>query len=295
MARSGARDLIRSSMGLVMLGLALHHPSISESADGAPRALAGIAAWAVVYAREVDPARLTPFGLVVVDAEVAVPAAALKRSGAKVIAYLSLGEVHRSRAYFTRVEDAGWLVRENASWKGSFLVDVRHEGWRRMVVGELAPAILERGFDGLFLDTLDTAEVLEGEDPARFGGSIREMADLVKALRAKYPTAVLLPNNAFRVLEHVASAVDGVVAESVFATYDFSTKRYHRLADAPKEYKLALLTDVRRRHRLPVFTIEYAPPSEAELTAYAADASRAASFVPYVTTIDLQSVHPPPP
>jgi len=278
-----------------MLGLALHSPGISESADGAPRALAGTAAWAVVYAREVDPARLTPFGLVVVDPEVAVPAAALKRSGAKVIAYISLGEVHSSRAYFARVKDAGWLIRENANWKGSFLVDVRREGWRRMVVSELVPAILARGFDGLFLDTLDTAEVLEEEDQVRYGGSIREMAELVKALRGKYPTAVLLPNNAFRVLEHMASAVDGVVAESVFATYDFSTKRYHRVADAPKKYKLALLTDVQRRHRLPVFTIEYAPPSEAELAAYAASASRAAGFIPYVTTIDLQSVHLPPP
>ncbi len=41
-----------------------------------------------------------------------------------------------------------------------------------MVVERLAPEILGRGFDGLFLDTLDTAEELEREDQApRTGGA----------------------------------------------------------------------------------------------------------------------------
>lgn len=277
-----------------MLGLALHQPSISESADGARRALAGITTWAVVYGGQVDTSKLKPFGLVVVDADVSHPPVDLKRSGAKILAYLSLGEVHQSRAYFAEVKSAGWLVRENPTWKGSFLVDPHQEGWRRMVVDRLAAEILGRGFDGLFLDTLDTAETLEREDRAKYGGSIQAMGGLVKALRATYPEALLLPNNAFQVLEEIAPTVDGVVAESVFATYDFSARRYVRVAEAARREKVTLLTEIRRRHRLPVFTIEYAGPQAGVLRAYAYAASRAAGFVPYVATIDLQEVQAPP-
>ena len=268
--------------------------SFSEGADEARQKLAGIRRWAVVYGREVDPGKLAGFGLVVVDAEVGREAAELKRSGALILAYLSLGEVHRSRPYFAQAQAAGWLVRENPTWKGSFLVDVRQEGWRRLVVDRLAREILARGFDGLFLDTLDTAETLEREDRVKYGGSVQAMGGLVRALRASYPKALLLPNNAFQVLETIAPAVDGVVAESVFTTYDFTVGRYGRVPEAVRQEKLSRLTEIRRRHRLPVFTIEYAAPEEADLRRDAYAGSRAAGFISYVATIELQEVHAPP-
>ncbi len=91
------------------------------------------------------------------------------------------------------------------------------------------------------------------------------MVGLVKALRATFPKALLLPNNAFQVLEHIASVVDGVA------------RRYIRVAETRRLEKIALLAEIRRRHRLPVFTIEYAGSREEALRAYAYAAWRAAS------------------
>lgn len=295
MAGSVAGKRVWRGTVVALLGLALGELGVSGCADRVRQDLAGIRAWAVVYARDVAPGKLKPFDLVVVDADVVASPGHLKRSGAKVLAYLSLGEVHQSRPYFSQVRAAGWLVRENPNWKGSFLVDVRHEGWQRMVVDRLVPGILDRGFDGLFLDTLDTAETLEREEREKYSGSIHAMVGLVKAARAASPKALLLPNNAFRVLAEIAPIVDGIVAESVFATYDFSARRYVRVAEGARLEKLAVLTEIRRRHRVPIFTIEYAAPQDEDLRAYAHEASRAAGFVPYIATIDLQEVHAPLP
>ncbi len=124
MSRGGTRGARGRGVGLAMVGLVLGQPSISGGAHGGRQGLAGITTWAVVYGREVAPARLKPFGLVVVDSDVAQQTAALKWSGAKILAYLSLGEVRQARSYFAQVRSAGWLVRENPKSKGSFMVNV---------------------------------------------------------------------------------------------------------------------------------------------------------------------------
>jgi len=277
--------------------LALASLAASGSAGGdetpAPRRAAA-KRWAVAYSRDLTPEALRRFDLVVVDPDVARTPGELRPPGGRLLAYLSVGEVNETRTYFDHVRSQRWLIRENAAWRGSFLVDVRAPGWQRLLVDRIARGILDRGFDGFFLDTLDTAEVLQRENADAYLGSIEAMAALVRALRTAYPRAVLLSNNAFEVIDHVAPLLDGVVAESLFTTYDASTRLYHPVSPFRRSEKVAALRELRRRHGTPIFTLDYAGLHDAALRASAYDASRALGFIPYVGAVDLQDVQPSP-
>jgi Glycoside-hydrolase family GH114 len=135
----------------------------------------------VYYGTQFDP-RLSEFDLLVLDPDARLDLARLRRlaPGKQIIlGYLALCELGPGRGYAAKARDAGVLLHESATWPGSFYLDIRRPEWRRMVVEEIAPAILRIGFDGLFLDTIDDAAWLETTcDRARpRHGSRREHLD----------------------------------------------------------------------------------------------------------------------
>ena len=86
----------------------------------------------------------------------------LRDQGVEVFAYLSLGEISRSRSWHGEI-DPRWVLGSNKGWDSDIL-DQESEGWRRYVLERKATPFRRRGFAGLFLDTLDSYErVAKGE------------------------------------------------------------------------------------------------------------------------------------
>ena len=126
----------------------------------------------------------------------------LARRGAHPIAYLSVGEDTGPPAPWHR---AG----RNPDWGGAH-VRMSHAGWSDALVSQASSA-LERGFHGLFLDTLDVVGVYP-EDRApllRLVGRLRQRVDVERGSRG-----VLLANRGFALLPELAEWVDGVVFEA---------------------------------------------------------------------------------
>jgi polysaccharide biosynthesis protein PelA len=74
---------------------------------------------------------------------------------------------------------------------------------------ENAKKSLELGFQGLFLDTLDSSD--EADQLA--------LAKLIVQLRATFPQIALVLNRGFRVLSRVAPIVDGALFEGLSTTW----------------------------------------------------------------------------
>ncbi|MEI6740763.1 MAG: Ig-like domain-containing protein, partial [Gemmatimonadaceae bacterium] len=79
--------------------------------------------------------------------------------------------------------------------------------------------ILARGFDGVFLDTVDTGTDLERRDRARFAGATLATIDLVRAIKRRYPAAVIVLNRGYDILPTVENSVDMVLAESLVTAW----------------------------------------------------------------------------
>ena len=119
-----------------------------------------IKTWAVFYAPDAPTKILQEFDLVVLDPGNQTNPKRKPDGHPIYLGYVSIGEAEEERAHFAKIKGASFLVDKNPDW-GSWYVDVRSDQWQRFLLDEVIPEIFKQGFDGLFMDTLDTAAHLE--------------------------------------------------------------------------------------------------------------------------------------
>lgn len=251
--------------------------------------------WAVYYANQLPASAFDAYDLLIFDSDAHPDLVVLKDAGKQVFGYLSLGEVARSRAYFDGIRGLGLLRGENPNWPGSHFVDVRDSRWVKTVIEDLVPAILQRGFHGLFLDTLDNPPELERRDPAKNAGMTASATRLVQALKLHYPSVPLIMNRGYDLLPKLATVVDFLLGESVFADYDFESKSYRRVPDALYREQVAILKRAQAAAPdLKVLTLDYWDPADARAIASIYREQRDNGFSPYVSTVALDILVPEP-
>lgn len=233
--------------------------------------------------------------MAVVDPGYAGDLAVVKANRATVLGYLSLGELNDQRPQFAAARDRGLLLTENPNWKGAWFADIRKTGWQELVVDEMATAILTRGFDGLFLDTLDSALHLETTDPKRYAGMADAAVAMLLRLQQRHPGARLLVNGAIPLAGRVAPAVQWFAVESSMTDWDFATKTARWRRDDERRWATDRLAAAKALNpRMLVFTLDYWDAADRDGALAIYRRQRDAGFVPYVATIALDRVVPEP-
>lgn len=251
--------------------------------------------WAVYYGADAPPEAFAGYRMVVFDSDRHPDIEPIAARRTQVLGYLSIGEVHRTRSYFAEVEREGLLVYENPTWPGAFAVDVRDARWRKRIVEELVPAILARGFQGVFLDTADTAIDLERRDRTKFAGATLATIELVKAIRNRHPQIAIVLNRGYEILPAVEGVIDMVLAESLVTAWDFPNKKPRMAPAGERAAQVAQLVDARRRTpKLRVLALEYWTPDDSPKIKEIYAQVRALGFAPYVATVALDLVVPEP-
>ncbi|MEO0514197.1 MAG: endo alpha-1,4 polygalactosaminidase [Planctomycetota bacterium] len=207
--------------------------------------------------------------------------AKLKHLGVVTVGYITVGEDDQKRVgdgtgpaglaswYFDRNDDQ--QPDQNSIWN-SWYANANDPGWRADRVKEAKRLIEEEGYDGLFLDTLDTAQIY----PDSADGMVQLVADLRQAL----PASPIVLNQGFDLFHRLAPMVDGLMLESFTATYNFDAKDYvmHPPAslDANTRIVNGTLQPTLETYPMPIFVLDYARPDDHETIQTAAD--RAVSF-----------------
>lgn len=251
--------------------------------------------WLVYYSDRAPVEQLTDYDLVALDSQYHPPLQGLNERGVVTLGYISLGEVEDFRPHFEAVRDEGLLLVENEYWPGSWMVDMRDPRWTRRVIEELIPAILNKGFDGIIMDTLDNAAWLERRDPERYAGMTEAAADLVLSIRRHFPQIRIMMNRGYEVLPRVAESIDYALGESVYADYDFENDEYDLVETDLYRRQVEILQQAQAQApELTVVTLDYWDPEDRAGIARIYEEQRANGFVPYVATIDLAEIVEPP-
>jgi uncharacterized protein (TIGR01370 family) len=207
--------------------------------------------------------------------------------GTTVAAYIAVGEVHPTRAYFARMKPE-WKLGENAAWK-SIVVDQAAEGWQAFYLAEVVKPLWERGFRAFFLDTLDSF-MLVAKTPEAQQRQIAGMVALVRAIKKAYPQAQLVFNRGFEILPQVHELATAVAAESLFQGWDAGRQEYREVPPADREWLWGQLLKCRDEYKLPVVAIDYVAPEKRELARETARRIRALGAVPWVANPALDMV-----
>lgn len=280
------RALIQTTMAAPFVRAVVADPAVAQTAS---------LPWIVYYANDLPANAFEDYRLLVFEPEAHPELAPLKDAGREVYGYISLGEVEQWRDHYDHIRAMGILRDENAYWPGSYFVDVRDGRWVKTVIEDLVPQILRRGFQGLFLDTLDNPPELERRDPARYAGITESAVRLVRALKLHYPRVPLILNRGYELLPKLASVVDYVLGESVYADYDFDRKTYGLV---PKDLYRQQVDILKRAQRaapnLTVLTLDYWDPADKPGIARIYAEQRSNGFHPYVSVVELDIVVPEP-
>ena len=208
-----------------------------------------------------------------------------------LIAYVSLGEAESYRSYWDRIRDRPWILWENPDWRGNYFVDVRPGEWQTLLIRDVIPAIVAKGFQGLFLDTLDTASSLEEKNPKKYAGSSAAMVRLVREIHNQYPGLFLISNNGLELLPHIAPFLSGVLVEDLHSMPDFEHGGYRDVPPPDRESKSQLLKETMEKYRLPVFVVDYVARGDERKIRECIERSRRLGFKPYVAEKDLSEIY----
>lgn len=115
-----------------------------------------IPSFAFYYGTDIPWESLGAFDVAVVEPGNVGPTGWLHRlnPATTVAAYIAVGEVHPTRAYFKQMRPE-WKLGENKAW-GSIVVDQAAPGWSAFYVAQVIKPLWDTGYRAFFLDTLDS-------------------------------------------------------------------------------------------------------------------------------------------
>ena len=71
----------------------------------------------------------------------------------KLFGYLSVGEIEKHKNYFHLIKN--FSIGRNNMWD-SLIADIRNDQYQKFLMNHVAKNIMDKEFDGFFLDTLDS-------------------------------------------------------------------------------------------------------------------------------------------
>ncbi|MCX7935733.1 MAG: endo alpha-1,4 polygalactosaminidase [Planctomycetota bacterium] len=245
--------------------------------------------WLCYYGTDRAVLTLPGYELLILDADALGRISAEERRGRVCLAYLSIGEVNTQSHLWPQVKERSWLASANPHWPEARRVDVRSPEWHDILLRQEATRLLAAGYDGLFLDTVDSYQALLAEDAERYRGSREATAEIIRGLRRAFPEAVLIMNGGFDLLPEVAKHIDAVLYEGLRSTYDFASRAYRRRRAEEIAWLDAMAARV-RNHGLPLFALEYAAAGDASAAKALSEEVRRLGCRPFVAQIELDKL-----
>lgn len=242
---------------------------------------------AFYYGEKAPINQLKFYSNIVVEPSSHLDLRSLQTSDRKVFAYVSLGEVQSLHQYPTPI-NKNWVIAKNGEWQ-SLVMDQTNPAWQTFFLDKVIVPLWEKGYRGFFLDTLDSYR-LASQDQRQMKKQQEGIIAIIHAIKAKYPEAQLILNRGFEIIPQIRPAVDGVVAESLFSSWDNKNKRYVKVSKEEREALLKELLLVKKMG-IPVTVIDYLAPEAAEKAKMLAKKIADLGFNPWVTNGSLTKLY----
>jgi hypothetical protein len=241
----------------------------------------------ISYAAKPDPRAVLAHNLCILDpaAEFSLePGHAL---GHTYLAYVSTVEVAPDSPAAKSAQARGIpILGKNPGWNSGVL-DITHAAWEDWLIEDVVQPAISKGYDGVFLDTLDSVMRITSERPTA-GPACREaLVRAIKRIDQQFPGKRIVLNRGFLFLETLGDAVDGVLVESLFQTWSPEKKTYSATRVEGSEWLLHHIAIIQAK-KLPVYVVDYVPVADEALARATAERIRERGCIPFITTPDLK-------
>ncbi|WP_432723389.1 bifunctional glycoside hydrolase 114/ polysaccharide deacetylase family protein [Jeongeupia wiesaeckerbachi] len=214
-------------------------------------------------------------------------AAAPTTGSTRWFAYMSLGEITADQPY-AKLLPSSWVLGKNEAW-GGVVVDQSQADWPTFVVDKMVTPLYQKGYRGLFLDTLDSWQIV-AKTPQSQQAQIDGLARAIRAIRVRYPDMQLIANRGFEVMPSIHADLAAVAFESLYRGWDQSRKRYVEVSEADRTWLKQQLAPIVNDYKLPVIAIDYVAPAKRALARRTAEQILADGYIPWVADPYLKTL-----
>ncbi len=246
--------------------------------------------YAICYDAKPPVSKLLEFDAVVLDPKVVIDIKKLRKKGISVFSYLSIGEINKATKEYKLFLDKKIMVAENPDWKDSFYVDVSSSEWRDHLLETAIPEIVKKGFNGLFLDTLDSPLRLMKSDSGKFPKMNVYLCELIRDIRVRFPKIEIIANNFEDHADEIGPYVDGFNVEELISAYNFKKKTYEKIKRSENIDRIRRLKKVSEKYGVQIFVVDYVSPGNKKTAVYVYNKIKELGFVPYISTVDLNKI-----
>ncbi len=236
------------------------------------------------YSAAPPPKDLLTYPLCILDLHAQADLKPGQRLGHQFLAYLSAVEVANGSPSLARATERQVpLVGENPAW-ASRLMQVGSEAWRSYLLEDGAAVAMKAGFDGFFIDTIDSTSLIPDRHERR--NAAGHIVSVIKEMHKRWPKKKIIINRGFDLLPELKSQIHGLMVESVFQTFDAKQRRYVATEPEGSEW-LETKIEQAQGMGLTVYAVDYVSPTEQALANATAKKLAALGAIPLVTTPEL--------
>jgi hypothetical protein len=150
----------------------------------------------------------------------------LHKADSLVFAYLSVGELSHPDVPLELNQS---VLFTNQDWQ-SKIMDLSSLAWQKYL-SEKAESFVARGFDGVFLDTLDSFELVP-ENIADHATQQSALVNIINNIQSLHTPQKLILNRGFDIVEDLQVKPYALLAESMFHSYSPSSESYNQVSQA---------------------------------------------------------------
>lgn len=198
----------------------------------------------------------------------------IEAHGVKLLAYMSIGESDNKNV------NPSWILAKNENWN-SYMIDVRNNGWRDYIINTVAKQIADKGYEGFFLDTVDTA--------VQFPQTADAMVSLIKDIRETYPNMIIIQNRGFPLLNKTGPYIDGVLWEDFASEYNFINGTYEKVERIPQEVEQQIALS--QKYGYKILALSYASEKDYALMDYDFSMYKQYGILGSITNLYINSIY----
>ena len=198
----------------------------------------------------------------------------------RIYAYVSIGEVKKERPWYKQLKKE-WHTGRNSVWKGA-VMDLANPKYRRFMMQKVIDPLFAKGFQNLFLDTVDVCDRLE--DPQKQNSCREGSVALIKEIKKRHPHAGLIINRGFHIFNQVKDDVDAVLFESYYR--GLKGKKYVKVSYSDRKWLDRQLEPIKRAG-IPVIALDYLENPHSKEADEVSDRLKKRGFIPYISDKNL--------
>ena len=186
-------------------------------------------------------AQFSDYEIVVIDAQYypREEIEAFRSEGHQVWSYINIGSLEDFRDYYDEYKDLSLGAYEH--WEEEVWVDVSQQRWQDLILEKIAPALLDKGVDGFFVDNCDVYWV-HPEEKILEGLSV-----IMKGLMQTGKKVIINGGDTFldAWCEKKGSwdeVITGISQESVFSSIDWDNETFGTAEDEDREYFMSYVS-----------------------------------------------------